>query len=533
MPIRIVCMVLVLAFGVMEQANAAKRVALVIGNGAYEASPLRNPVNDAKDIGAALDRLGFDVSLLENGTKRDMKSAIRDFGASLADAEIRLFYFAGHGMQVDGENYLIPVKTDIQAENEVEFESVNANRILAKFQSAGPGVNIIILDACRNNPFARSFRSGHRGLARMDAPTGSLMVYATAPGSVAEDGTGRNGLFTEHLLNHLEKENVPLDNVLRNVRREVVHKSNGRQIPWAAESLLDEVVLNIVEKPAPEPVVVATPAPEKEKPAPVQVAALVPAKVSAPSVAISSNTKTWREPNTGMEFVRVQGGCFDMGTTEGKGDEEPVHEVCVDGFWIGRYEVTQAQWNSLMGFNPSLFVGDDRPVDSVTWIKAREFTKTLTAKGEQRFRLPTEAEWEYAARSGGKAEVYSGSDNVKDVAWFNVGNKGTANVGSLGANGLGLHDMSGNVKEWCEDWYVRSGYEDHGRTNPLNDDSGRYRVLRGGGFDSKARDVRSFSRDKLGPKSGRMEREMRTMGASPNLLMQPMSGVGFRVVMSD
>jgi len=222
---------------------AAKRVALVIGNSNYRDAPLRNPANDASDIAAALKRLNFNVVLIKNASERDMKRAIRSFGQSLSAAEVRLFYYAGHGMQVRGTNYLIPLGAEVSAEDEVEYEAVDAGLVLSKMRSSSPGVNIILLDACRNNPFARSFRSGSRGLARMDAPTGTIIAYATAPGGVAADGSGRNGLFTKHLLKHIERKGMALDDVLRRVRKGVAQETSSKQVPWASESLLTEVFL--------------------------------------------------------------------------------------------------------------------------------------------------------------------------------------------------------------------------------------------------------------------------------------------------
>ena len=179
-------------------------------------------------------------------------------------------------------------------------------------------------------------------------------------------------------------------------------------------------------------------------------------------------------PGAGMELVHVRGGCYRMGDVFGDGEEEeaPVHEVCVDDFDLGKYEVTQGQWKAVMGSNPSRDKGcggNDRcPVDSVSWNDAQEFIRRLNRRpGGGRYRLPTEAEWEYAARSGGRDERYSGGDDVDRVAWF-AENSGRTNhpVGTRAPNGLGLHDMSGNVWEWTADWYARDYYARSPRDNP-------------------------------------------------------------------
>ena len=221
------------------QVAHAARYALVIGNGDYKSSPLKNSVNDANDIATTLQRLNFNVSKIIDANQKDMYWAIREFGQRLDEDDVGLFYFAGHGMQVKGTNYLIPVGSEIEAEDEVQFRAIDTAMVLAKMESAGNNLNIIILDACRNNPFARSFRSSYRGLARMDAPMGSMLVYATAPGSVAADGDGGNGLFTHSLLNYIEKPNLSLEEVIRQTRADVVKSSDRRQVPWSSSSMLE------------------------------------------------------------------------------------------------------------------------------------------------------------------------------------------------------------------------------------------------------------------------------------------------------
>lgn len=160
-----------------------KRIALVIGNGGYEISPLDNPPNDAKDISEKLAGLGFDVTTLINADALRMDEAISDFGLDLLrnPDSVGLFYFAGHGMQLEGKNFLIPVTSNIRAENEVKYKAIDTGMVLSKMESAGNRANIVLLDACRDNPFARSFRSANRGLSVIDAPKGTLIVYATAP----------------------------------------------------------------------------------------------------------------------------------------------------------------------------------------------------------------------------------------------------------------------------------------------------------------------------------------------------------------
>ncbi|MDQ7833913.1 MAG: caspase family protein [Humidesulfovibrio sp.] len=214
-----------------------RRTALVIGNSAYKSAPLKNPVNDARDMAAALKGLGFEVRLLTDASHQSMEAAVREFGQSLRQGGVGLFYYAGHGIQVSGENYLVPVDAVIQTESDVKFGCLNAGLVLGKMEDAGNGLNVVILDACRNNPFARSFRSAERGLAKMDAPTGSLIAYATAPGSVASDGNGRNGVYTEHLLRNMRTPGLSITDVFMRVRIGVVAATAKKQVPWEASSL--------------------------------------------------------------------------------------------------------------------------------------------------------------------------------------------------------------------------------------------------------------------------------------------------------
>ncbi|MBN2214168.1 MAG: caspase family protein [Bacteroidales bacterium] len=225
----------------LRQYSGEKRHALIIGNSDYAIGVLTNPVNDAYAMAMALEELGFDVSLrLEVKTKDEMKRAIREFGDKLKQGGVGLFYFAGHGLQVGGFNFLVPIHAQIDSEEEVEYESVDVGFVLAQMEAAQNQMNIVILDACRNNPYARSFRSSVRGLASISAPTGSLIAYSTAPGATASDGIGKNGLYTGELLKQIQLEGLKIEEVFKNVRANVLAKSGGRQVPWESSSLIGD-----------------------------------------------------------------------------------------------------------------------------------------------------------------------------------------------------------------------------------------------------------------------------------------------------
>jgi hypothetical protein len=219
-------------------SSEVKGFALVIGNSSYKyISPLANPANDAIDIADSLKRLGFIVTLKINADQRSMENEIMQFGKKLRKGGVGLFYYAGHGVQVSGRNFLVPIDANVESESDIKFETVEAGRVLGKMEDAGNGINIIILDACRNNPFVSKFRTSSIGLAKMEAPAGSILAYATAPGSVAIDGEGRNGLYTSKLLKYINYENLSIEDCFKKVRIDVMKKSNNQQVPWESSSL--------------------------------------------------------------------------------------------------------------------------------------------------------------------------------------------------------------------------------------------------------------------------------------------------------
>ncbi len=252
-----ILLVTVLTLSVLSQSPSSshkeksgiqvKRIALVIGNGTYRhTTSLPNPVNDANDVSATLKELGFEVISGTNQTKKQIEDLIRQFGTRLADTKgVGLFFYAGHGISAGGVNYLVPVDADIQAEDEIEYASVSINFALGKMAAANNGFNMVLLDACRNNPFARKWRNyrdiGDKGgLARIDAPTGTLIAYATKPGDVAADGKGRNGLYTSALLKQMRVKNVEVGKMLQRVRADVISQSGGKQVPFDESSVVGD-----------------------------------------------------------------------------------------------------------------------------------------------------------------------------------------------------------------------------------------------------------------------------------------------------
>jgi carboxyl-terminal processing protease len=228
----------------VSSAEAEPRVALVIGNSNYgpEIGKLPNPANDAALMTSALKKTGFDVITVTNVDQKAMKRAIAQFGDKLANAgptATGLFYYAGHGIQVQGINYLIPTDAHIQKEADVSIESITADDVMKQMEFASNAVNIIILDACRNNPISRSMRSATRGLAPMqsDSVRGTFVAYSTAPGKTAADGTGQNSPYSQALASAIVQPGVGIEEIFRDVRGKVMQATDDQQIPWDSSSL--------------------------------------------------------------------------------------------------------------------------------------------------------------------------------------------------------------------------------------------------------------------------------------------------------
>jgi formylglycine-generating enzyme required for sulfatase activity len=558
-----------------QKQTGQRRLALVMGNGAYQnANPLKNPPNDAKAIADALRELGFEVTLGTNKPQREMKQMMREFGQRLrTQGGVGLFYYAGHGVQAKGHNYLVPVAAVIQSEADLEDEAIDVNYVLNLMDEAQNALNIVILDACRNNPFGRSFRSAANGLAQVKAPTGTLIAYATAPDDIAADGGGANSPYTEELIKEMRQPGVLIETMFRRVAEQVSSRSGGRQEPWFSANVKGDFYFKAVANDASGPTTRSKPNAAladattveaeywesikesndktdfqdylKEYPqgryAPLARVKLrqleaaskpndgKPNNAGAGNAGVTSgaanttgNTTGGARPalkagavvknQMGIEMVYIPPGEFMMGSDRNK-YEQPVHRVTISqAFYIGRYEVTQAQWQSVIGNNPSGYkkCGGNCPVETVSWDDAQNFINKLNEGNDGfRYRLPTEAEWEYACRAGTTGD-YAG--DLDSMAWYDK-NSGaeTHPVGTRQPNGFGLYDMHGNVGEWCQDWYAESYYASSPASDPQGPGSSFTRVMRGGSWDYDASFLRSAVR----------------LGLSPGLRS---SGLGFRVV---
>jgi len=232
----IVCLVSLL--WAIQTADAASRTALVIGNSNYKAAaPLKNPGNDARDMAEALKDIGFEVICKVDAGREEMDAAVQDFFRNLNRAQAGFFYYAGHGMQINGVNYLLPIDIHVSSAGDVKHRAIKTDWILSKMEDSGSKVNVVVLDACRDNPF-RGLRGAGDGLAPIQSVRGSFIAYATSPGSVARDGTGRNGIYTSHLLKNIKRSGLTVEEVFREVRKGVAESTNNEQVPWDSSSLM-------------------------------------------------------------------------------------------------------------------------------------------------------------------------------------------------------------------------------------------------------------------------------------------------------
>ena len=220
--------------------DSRRRLALVIGNASYKNSPLRNPTNDADLISSALSSSSFIVSRYDNLTYQKMREVVRTFGEKLTREDVGLFYFSGHGVQYRGKNYLLPIDFDFKHADEIPSTSVDIDQVLAKMETAKNDLNIVILDACRNSPLGSEARNLDRGLTTISAAKGTFVAFATSPGNIALDGTGRNSPYTKNLAKAILKGGLTLEQIFKEVRRNVISETNSQQVPWENSSLLGD-----------------------------------------------------------------------------------------------------------------------------------------------------------------------------------------------------------------------------------------------------------------------------------------------------
>lgn len=519
-----------------------RRMALVVGNSNYSVGKLNSAVSDATALEVTLKQWRFNVRTLRDASYSQMQRELDRFSASLQKGDLALFYFAGHGMQIERSNYLVPIDFTVQRMSYAKQETLATEQVRQQLERSKASLRVIVLDACRRNPFAAPGSGEAEGLREMPRSQGTLWAFAAGANAVAEDdSTETNGLFARSLMAALQTPGLTLGEVSQRVQRETQSKSaGGKQNPTYYNGIVGPVVLNggIVPDPVgaamlqppvnggmmPNPPTKTAERPVKEESEKEEEVywkecqsqkgafceayfefvlrhrfpALAKLVLKAPRTAskdkkgaseeptrdgVSSIVPSWlkfgspsgptkRGPE-GIVYVWVPPGNFWMGCSSGDTEcefNEPNREAQIaKGFWIGQTEVTQKVYEQVRGSNPSSFRGALRPVESVSWMQAREFCLSIGA------RLPDEDEWEYAARAGSKDSRYGPLDSI---AWYDAnGGNQTHVVAQKTPNVWGLYDMLGNVWEWTASVYTSKSM-----------------VLRGGGWSSISSNVRASLR---------------------------------------
>ncbi len=541
-----------------SDAHAEQRVALIIGNSNYEAiTPLANPQNDARLMAATLREVGFEVITVTDADRRAMGRAIQEFGRALRAAgpdAVGLFFYAGHGLQSQGQNFLLPLKANILDEADLDLEAISASDILAQMEGAGNALNLVILDACRDNPFGGSRGAGGRGLARVEAASGSLVAFAAAPGESAADGDGANSPYTRALAAAIAVPGLPIEQVFKRARIQVRNETAGRQTPWEESSLLGDFyfVPGTAAASSPSQPAATSGAVERawaavedtqsqavleaflqeypgglyaalararleqleDEPEEDRVAVGIYPEQPQPTGQYQPGDE-FRDCDVCPQMVVVPAGSFTMGSPESEeghqSNESPQRRVTIPRpFAVGKFEVTFAEWDACHSEGGCHILPEDegwgrgdRPVINVTWNRAMRYVAWLSKKTGETYRLLSEAEWEYAARAGTTTPFSTGSLITALQANHNGSARNLRRTASVGTssiqtiNRFGLHDMHGNVAEWVQDCWNGSyeGAPNDGSAR-MSGDCGQH-VQRGGSWVEFMKHLRSARRRKL------------------------------------
>ncbi len=491
------------------QEPTEARTALVIGVGNYADryfNTLEAPETDAQAMAEKLKALGFDVTLKLNATRREMLAVTDTFGETLAKRQgVGLFYFSGHGSLKADEpdpNFLIPTGTTISSREDLPQEAFNAQRVANRMKEAGNRLNLIFLDACRDNALPSRSKDAAGGLSAMRGASGLMFFFATQPNQIAiEDSANKRSLFTHALLKNMATPGLSFMDMMADVTAETEKLSaeegkTFRQSPFMSGTLSGRFTFVPVSLPR----IPSTTSPPAIAEKPTVVSSFGPdVELKAGATRLISLPGGER-----ITLCYCPAGSFVMGSQASEEGRNSVTEAQVtvrltEGFWMAQTECTQGQWEAISGINPSEVTGNkDLPVETVSWEDVQAYLEQLNEKAALppgwRFALPTEAQWEYACRAGTQSAFAFGDTLSSRLANFNYDRKKIVEVGGYKANAWGLHDMHGNVDEWCSDRYsdLLSG-----GTDPSGGSTGNYRMARGGCWRSEAASCRAASRGNL------------------------------------
>ena len=521
-------------------AQAAARLALVIGNDNYRhVGVLRNARNDAQAVSNELTSAGFEVTLRQDLSYREALRAVNAFAERVRKGDEVAFFFAGHGVQVKRGNYLLPVDIEATSEIEVERTAIALDDVMDQLQRSNPRFALLIVDACRNNPLKSGPRSvgETRGLRPPEPPRGQMVVFSAGRGQTALDrlndqDTHPNSVFTREFLKQVRNRGVGVESLMREVQESVERQTAAvghEQRPALYNEIRGEFYFH-----AKVAAVVTAPASAVEIPA--STGARKTPEAGTPLHSLPSGTP-FRDCDVCPEMVMISSGRFMMGSSffeqNRRNTEIPRHRVNIPKrFAMGKFEVTFAEWEACVRergctHNPldNGWGRGRRPVINVSWEDAQQYTQWLSAHSGKTYRLPSEAEWEYAARAGSGTPFTTGETITPAQANFNTAQsyasvasgsvKGApVVVGSFQPNAFGLHDVHGNVLEWTEDC-ANPNYQEAPEDGSawLSGDC-KQRMTRGGAWSNVARDVRLAARNEV------------AIGIRYNFL-------GFRVARSD
>jgi formylglycine-generating enzyme required for sulfatase activity len=472
----------------LPSKTESQYLAVIVCNQAYDHNTdLLHPIKSGEALSAALKDRGFEVMECRNLDRSNFVKVLEEVKTKVPKYKFVLFAYLGHGFEVGGENYLIPVDANPGSIDAIPQYSVGLNFVLGCLEPRAVP-KLVILDACRDNPFETHIpgigRGGQLSYGDVGNPLNTEIWYTAGKGRTVRDDNPYISEFVQSI-----KDYSCVNDWTRKTADKVSELTNSAQYPVPYGRL--EKVENLcfgggnVPPPAPEVDSDGDGVPDSRDKCPYE------AGDKANEGCRPSLGSVYIETVKGVSFkmIEVQGGTFTMGCTgeqagDCEDDERPSHQVTLSSYRIGETEVTQSLWRAVMGSNPSYFSDcDDCPVEQVSWDDAQLFIQKLNSLTGKRYRLPTEAEWEFAARGGNKSRgyKYSGSNNINAVAWFssNSGSR-THSVKGADPNELGIYDMSGNVWEWCQD--LRGPYGSGSQTDPTGAGSGSNRVSRGGGW---------------------------------------------------
>ncbi|MEO0550209.1 MAG: SUMF1/EgtB/PvdO family nonheme iron enzyme [Pseudomonadota bacterium] len=524
----------------IAQATAEQRVALVIGNSGYETTgwALPNPANDARLMKTALETVGFRVALHIDADEDEMEQAFVDHGKRLKAAgnnAVGLIYFAGHGVQSDGYNYLLPIDVNAQTEQDIWAQAPRLGQALQHVRVAGNSINFVILDACRNNPLPSANRSaGSGGLAPVARSRGLLVSYATEPGYTATDGAGSNSPYTAALAEIIRQDGLIAEQVFKRVADRVNQATSGAQTPFYNSGLIGADFCFGNCDGTPSAIVMAPPKIETisadgrdigEAATLEELRQQNNARIDAMAASGVIAQVSYEDCDACPNMTIIPAGEFVMGSPEdeiGRFDNEgPQRTMKIDAFAASTYEITFGDYNACRadggctGHDPNTDLRDpmwgleDWPVVSVNYQDAMAYVDWLNSKVDgMPYRLLSEAEWEYAARAGTDTPFHTGNTiqgtqaNYNGSRAYRPGERTTGRylrkpttVGSYEPNEFGLYDMHGNVAEWTADCFYNSyvGLPKDGRILPESSPNCS-RAVRGGSFEKVPGYVRSAFR---------------------------------------